>query len=78
MKYYLLTFNEDWADEHNVPALACFTEEQYNKWLERPSGKLNKNYDQEMEDFNLQKEKYDTFCARNERYEYLHKISKRF
>ena len=31
-EYYLLTFNEDWADEHNVPALACMTEEQYEKW----------------------------------------------
>lgn len=61
MKYYLLTFNEDWADEHNVPALACFNEEQYQKWLKRPSGKLNKNYDQEVVNFNLQKEKYDTF-----------------
>lgn len=31
-KYYLLTFEEDWADEHDVPALACFTEEEFNKW----------------------------------------------
>lgn len=31
--YYLLTFNEDYADEHDVPALACFTQEQYDKWL---------------------------------------------
>ena len=61
MKYYLLTFNEDWADEHNVPALACFTEEQYQKWLERPSGKLNKNYEQEVVNFNLQQEKYKDF-----------------
>jgi hypothetical protein len=35
MKYYLLTFNEDWADEHDVPALACFTEDQYNNWLQK-------------------------------------------
>ena len=33
MKYYLLTFNENWADEHDVPALACFNEEQYQKAL---------------------------------------------
>lgn len=61
MKYYLLTFNQDWADEHNVPALACFTEEQYQQWLERPSGKLNENYEQELEEYNSQKEKYNTF-----------------
>lgn len=34
-KYFLLTFNEDWADEHNVPAIACFTEKQYNNWLKK-------------------------------------------
>lgn len=31
-KYYLLTFNEDWADEHNVPALTCFNREQFEEW----------------------------------------------
>jgi hypothetical protein len=44
MKYYLLTFDEDYADEHNVPALDCFTEQQYNKWLKTPSGKINPAY----------------------------------
>lgn len=48
MKYYLLTFNDDYADEHSVPALACFTEEQYQKWLEKPSGEKNENYEQEL------------------------------
>ena len=52
MKYYLLTFNEDWADEHNVPALDCKTEEEYNNWLKTPSGKLN-------DDFQNQKLKYE-------------------
>ena len=28
MKYYLLTFNEDWADEHYVPALEVMDEKQ--------------------------------------------------
>lgn len=32
--YYLLTYNEDWADEHNVPALACMTEEEFESWKE--------------------------------------------
>lgn len=32
--YYLLTFEEDYTDEHDVPALACFTQEQYDSWLE--------------------------------------------
>lgn len=32
--YYLLTFNEDWADEHNVPALACMDEQEYKRWRE--------------------------------------------
>lgn len=47
MKYYLLTFNEDYADEHNVPALACFKEEEYLKWLDTPSGKLNPKFEEE-------------------------------
>ena len=46
--YYLLTFCEDWADEHNVPALDCKTEEQYQAWLKRPSGKLNPKYEEQM------------------------------
>lgn len=33
-KYKLLVFNEDWADEHDVPALEVMSEKQYNKWLE--------------------------------------------
>lgn len=32
--YYLLTFNQDWADEHNVPALACMDEETFKNWSE--------------------------------------------
>jgi len=36
MKYKLLTFNVNWADEHNVPALECMTEEEYNKWRDLP------------------------------------------
>lgn len=30
--YYLLTFNENWADEHDVPALACFNKDEYIQW----------------------------------------------
>ncbi len=48
MKYYLLTFNDDYGDEHNVPALACFNEDEYKKWAESESGELNLKYDEEM------------------------------
>lgn len=34
MKYFLLTFTADWADEINVPALACMDEVKYNRWLQ--------------------------------------------
>lgn len=61
MKYYLLTFNEDYADEHDVPALSCMTEEDYNKWLETPSGELNPNYELEIEEFNNNKKITDAF-----------------
>lgn len=46
-KYYLLTFDDDWADEHDVPALACMTEEQYSKWLVTKNGDLNTDYEQQ-------------------------------
>lgn len=61
MKYYLLTFNEDYADEHDVPALSCMKEEDYNKWLETPSGELNPNYESELEQFNIDKQIRDNF-----------------
>ena len=32
MDHYLLTFIEDWADEHNVPALAVMNEDEFKKW----------------------------------------------
>ena len=36
----LLIFNEDWADEHNVPALEVMTDEEYNIWCKKPSENL--------------------------------------
>jgi len=30
--FYLLTFNEDWADEHDVPALAVMNQKEFDKW----------------------------------------------
>lgn len=51
MNYKLLTFCEDWADEHNVPALACMTEEEYNTWLQTASGELNPNFDEELKEW---------------------------
>lgn len=65
-KYYLLTFCEDWADEHNVPALNCFTEEQYNEWLKSPSGKINDNYSNMVELHNNAREKYEAFIKKLE------------
>jgi hypothetical protein len=44
-KYYLLKFKEDYGDEFDVPALNCFTEEQYNQWLELPCGVLKPERD---------------------------------
>ena len=45
MKYYLLQFNEDYADEHDVPALNCFTQGEYDKWLVKSFAEKNENYD---------------------------------
>ena len=46
--YKLLIFNEDWADEHDVPALAVMSDKEYEEWLETPSGRLNKKYDEQL------------------------------
>lgn len=59
--YYLLTFNQDWADEHNVPALECMTEEQYQEWLKKPSGKLNKKYDEQFAKWKEHDDKQNAF-----------------
>lgn len=55
-KYYLLTFNDDYADEHNIPALECMTEEQYNTWLDSSNGPICPNYEEK-------KRKYDAYQA---------------
>lgn len=52
MKYYLLTFSEDYSDEHNVPALDCFTEKDYEAWLVKKLARVNVNYEQELKEFN--------------------------
>lgn len=60
-KYYLLTFNEDFADKFDVPALECMTEEEYNNWLLTHSGELNPNYIEEKENWDLQIKAYEHF-----------------
>lgn len=61
MKYYLLTFKEDWADEINVPALACFNETQYNKWLNSKFCSENPDYEEQLKLFEEYQQKYEKF-----------------
>ncbi len=58
MKYYLLTFNENWADEFDVPALQCFNENDYEKWLAEPAGRKNDRYEEELKVYEAQKKAY--------------------
>ena len=60
-KYFLLVFNEDYGDEHDVPAIACMNIEEYNEWLETPSGELNENYESEKKLYDKRHSDYDTF-----------------
>lgn len=56
MKYKLLTFNEDYGDEHNVPALCVMSEEEFHIWCITPSGELNPEYEaqtQALADYEL-------------------------
>lgn len=67
-KYFLLVFNEDWADEHNVPAQACFTEAQYDKWLESPLARVNPKYEEQKASFDIAvaaQNKYDDLLRAN-------------
>lgn len=54
MKYYLLTSNLDWADEHNVPALNVKTETELKEWEESLIGAPNENYEEELKAWNFQ------------------------
>jgi hypothetical protein len=42
----LLTFNEDHGDEFNVPALQCFTIEEFETWKKLPTGTLNPEFEE--------------------------------
>lgn len=58
-KYYLLIFNSDFADEHSVPALACFPEAAYLRWLrDSMLFNINENYEEEIKLYN---ERVDTY-----------------
>ena len=52
----LLLFNQDHGDEHNVPALECFTDFEFREWCEKKMAHVNPNYDQEMEVYNARQE----------------------
>lgn len=56
MNYYLLMFNEDWADEHSVPALAVMNEKEFDTWKMSHKGTLRPEYEEEMKLFNAFKE----------------------
>lgn len=57
----LLIFNEDWADEHNVPALEVMTDEEYEIWCKKPSGTLNPNYEEEKQAYEEREQKNKDF-----------------
>lgn len=59
--YKLLIFNEDYADEHNVPALAVMTNKEYIKWCETPSGTLNPIYEESKENAKKEQQKDEEF-----------------
>lgn len=61
MSFYLLTFNENWADEHNVPALACFNEEQFQNWKQTEILELDQEYEIKLEIFNEKYNKYENW-----------------
>lgn len=60
MTHKLLVFNRDHADEHNVPALACMTNDQYVDWLDTPAAIRNEDYDGTIEKFTADFEAYQS------------------
>jgi len=59
--YKLLVFNEDCADEHSVPALAVFTEEEFVNWKASNLGKKDPNYEKKLKEFETLREAYNNF-----------------
>lgn len=55
MKYYLLTYNRYFADEHRVPALACMNEDEYNTWLDTQISFEPDDYQSQVEEFQRNK-----------------------
>ena len=51
---YLLTMCEDWADEHDVPALDVFSQEEFDSWCKckhNPNARLGNNGDGFLEEY---------------------------
>lgn len=57
----LLVFNEDYADEHNVPALSVMTQEEFNIWCKKPNGTFNTEYDSQLKVYNELEDDNRTF-----------------
>ncbi len=59
--YKLLVFNEDYADEHNVPALACFNQEGYKSWLESKVSTINPDFEKLNNEYQEKLDKYNKY-----------------
>lgn len=58
--YYLLEFDQNWADEHDVPAVDCFSQEEYDRWLAFDFRTDNPKYD---EQYLVWKEAHDKYTS---------------
>lgn len=58
---FLLTFNENWADEFDVTALACMTEEEFKEWKNKNLGIINEDYDKEIKEYEVKLKKRTEF-----------------
>jgi hypothetical protein len=61
MQKYFLTFNQDYADEFNVPAFSVMNQEEYNKFLENEMGEINEDYDKKLKEYEKKRNEYYKF-----------------
>lgn len=58
---FLLIFKQDWANEFNIPALACMTEYEFERWKEKKLGIINEKYEEQIQAYNIQVQKREEF-----------------
>ena len=61
MGYKLLVYSADYGDEFDVNAQAIMTDGEYLAYRNRPAGIPNKDYEKELEEYNIKEKLYQEY-----------------